>query len=190
MTVQCGGVRAAARVKSVPTASDTRGPAPSRPPVPCSGGQAEQDRLGRTGGTGHWRGHFAGVVRAIGIFLAWGGGVVRACPVPPGQAGLGRALGWVGQVWQGRLGWVGQAGDARLGRAGWAGLGGTGGRGTSLRLGSQAAAVLLLLCACISSARAPRPQFVSFERPRRPPRHAACGQGYTLCPGKDGLSFF
>eukprot|EP00661_Eupelagonemidae_sp_cell13_P020436 gene20436-biopygen10110 len=35
------------------------------------------------GGTGHWRGHSAGVVRQ---FLAWGGaGVAWACPVPPGK---------------------------------------------------------------------------------------------------------
>eukprot|EP00661_Eupelagonemidae_sp_cell13_P004146 gene4146-biopygen6857 len=65
-----------------------------------------------------WRGHGAGVARAIGIFLllGWrgrGAGVARACPVTPGVTGHWRGRGaGVARAWRGLIGifWLGWRG--------------------------------------------------------------------------------
>eukprot|EP00661_Eupelagonemidae_sp_cell13_P016332 gene16332-biopygen735 len=77
-----------------------------------------QSRSLLQGGTGQWRGHGAGVARAVSHFwLGPGAGVARACPVPPrGHMALVRAwrghgagrgagyrqlLAWVVRAWRG-----------------------------------------------------------------------------------------
>eukprot|EP00661_Eupelagonemidae_sp_cell13_P019136 gene19136-biopygen17476 len=106
------------------------------------------------GGTGQWRGHGAGVARAIGYLLAWGGaGVARAW--------RGRGAGFwvfVGLGWRGR-----GAGYRQFFGLGWRGRG-TGISCSPWLASAGGTALQRLLQSGLSSTGGPRPFAVHAPR--------------------------